>query len=117
MTAYVDAGAAAAFGVNGPEGETLDWDAMDWRTAEDDVRRLRHRIFKATQDGDWAKVRNLQKLMLRSRSNALVSVRRVTQLNAGRKTAGIDGEVALTPPARAELADWVHQAARPMTQR
>ena len=61
--------------VNGPEGEVLDWDAVDWRRVEDDVRRLRQRIFTATQEGDLTKVRNLQKLMLRSRGNALLSVR------------------------------------------
>ncbi|MCQ9164240.1 reverse transcriptase N-terminal domain-containing protein [Arthrobacter sp. STN4] len=55
------------------------------------------------------KVRNLQKPMLRSRSNTLHSVRRVTQHNAGRKTAGIDGEVALTSLARATLAVEVHR--------
>ena len=65
--------------VIGPEGEVLDWDAVDWRRVEDDVRRLRQRIFTATQEGDLKKVRNLQKLMLRSRGNALLSVRRVTE--------------------------------------
>ena len=38
--------------VNGPEGEIIDWDAVDWRRVEDDVRRLRRRIFTATQAGD-----------------------------------------------------------------
>ena len=55
--------------------------------------------------------------MLRSRSNALVSVRRVTELNAGRKTAGIDGEVALTPEAKGDLADWAQLRAEPWTAR
>ena len=95
--------------VNGPEG-VLHWDAIDWRACEQDVRRLRQRIFKAAREQDWPKVRNLQKLMLRSRSNTLVSVRQVTQRNAGRKTAGIDGEVALTPEARAGMAVRVHQS-------
>lgn len=99
-------------GVNGPEDEHLDWDAVDWRTQEANVRRLRQRIFTATRKQDWATVRNLQKLMLRSRSNTLVSVRQVTQHNAGRKTAGIDGEVALTSPQRAEVAMRVHATIR-----
>ena len=51
--------------VNGPEGAVLDWDAIYWRLHEDNVRRLRGRIFKATKDGDWPKVRNLQKMMVR----------------------------------------------------
>jgi len=96
--------------VNGPEGEVLDWDAVEWRRVEGDVRRLRQRIFTATQAGDLAKVRNLQKLMLRSRSNALLSVRRVTERNAGRKTAGVDGRVVLGAGEKAELADWLQQA-------
>ena len=51
--------------------------------------------------------------MLRSRANTLVSVRRVTERNAGRMTAGVDGEVVLTPQAKARLADRVHQQAEP----
>src|SRR5260370_833393 len=93
--------------VNGPEG-VLDWDATDWPTHESNVRRLRRRIFKATREQDWAQVRSLQKMMLRSWSNTLVSVRQVTQRNAGRRTAGIDGQVALTSKARAEMAAWLH---------
>ncbi|WP_239396921.1 reverse transcriptase N-terminal domain-containing protein, partial [Frankia sp. CiP3] len=81
--------------VNGPEDEFPDWDAVDWRAVEEDVRRLRQRIFAATRAGDLKKVRNLQKLMLRSRANALLSVRRVTEANAGRKTAGVDGQVVV----------------------
>lgn len=47
--------------VNGPEDDALDWYAIDWGTAEDDVRRLRQRIFTASQAGDLKRVRNLQK--------------------------------------------------------
>ena len=96
--------------VNGPEDVFPAWDAIDWRTCEEHVRRIRQRIFKAAQEQDWPRVRNLQKLMLRSRSNALISVRQVTQRNAGRKTAGIDGEVALTSKARGEVAVRVHRS-------
>jgi RNA-directed DNA polymerase len=113
MTAFVFDAAMAALGVtvgvNGPEDVVHSWDAVDWRRHEDNVRRLRQRIFKAVQDGDWPKARNLQKLMLRSWSNTLVSVRQATQRNAGRRTAGIDGEVALTSPARMAMAVRVHQ--------
>ena len=93
--------------VNGPEDDVLDWGSVDWGQVEDDVRRLRQRIFTASQAGDLAKVRSLQKLMLRSRANALLSVRRVTELNAGRKTAGVDGVVVVTAPGKAFLADSV----------
>jgi RNA-directed DNA polymerase len=98
----------AARKANGPEG-VPDWDAIDWQVHEGNVRRLRQRIFKAAREQDWAKVRSLQKMMLRSWSNTLVSVRQVTQRNAGRRTAGIDGQVALSSKARAEMAVWVHR--------
>ncbi|MFC0866399.1 group II intron reverse transcriptase/maturase [Sphaerimonospora cavernae] len=94
--------------VNGPE-DFPEWDAVNWRACEEEVRRLRQRIFKATREQDWRKVRNLQKLMLRSQSNTLTSVRRVTQHNAGRRTAGVDGQVALTSEARAKVAVEVHR--------
>jgi RNA-directed DNA polymerase len=104
----------AAPEANGPEDQPCNapaqWDRIDWRAQEGQVRRLRQRIFKAAQEQDWPKVRNLQKLMLRSRANTLVSVRQVTQRNTGRRTAGIDGEVALTPGARADVAVRVHQS-------
>ena len=103
--------------VNGPEDEPLDWHAIDWRAVEEDVRRLRQRIFTASQVGDLKRVRSLQKLMLRSRANTLLSVRRVTEVNAGRKTAGVDGKVVLLSSVKAELADWVQRNAEPWQAR
>ena len=55
---------------NGPEGG-LTWDTVNWRINEQNVARLRRRIFTAVRDGDLAKARNLQKMMLRSWSNTL----------------------------------------------
>src|ERR1700694_4394949 len=100
--------AATIVAANGPNDAILDWRAVDWRAAEGNVRRLRQRIFTASQAGDLKKVRNLQKLMLRSRANTLVSVRRVTERNAGRLTAGVDGEGGLTPGAKARLVNTAH---------
>src|SRR5487761_1408101 len=101
--------AATLVAVNGPEDMIRSWDAVDWRACEEHVRRLRQRIFAASRAMDLKRVRNLQKLMLRSRSNALLSVRRVSERNAGRLTAGIDGEVALTSKARMDLAARVQR--------
>ncbi|MFY9932660.1 MAG: group II intron reverse transcriptase/maturase [Streptosporangiaceae bacterium] len=96
--------------MNGPEGDP-GWDSVDWGQAEENVRRLRRRIFAASQAGDLKKVRSLQKLMLRSRSNALVSVRRVTEINAGRKTAGVDGRIVLAGWEKADMAAWLQHGA------
>ncbi|WP_190814627.1 group II intron reverse transcriptase/maturase [Saccharopolyspora pogona] len=100
---------------NGPDDELLDWDAVDWRQVEQDVRRLRQRIFAASKAGDLRKVRNLQKLMLRSRANALLSVRRVTELNAGRLTAGVDGKVVRSSQSKSRWADWAQNRCRSWT--
>jgi len=109
----LDATTAQVGVVNGPEGVISGWHAVDWRACEENVWRLRQRIFTASKAGDLARVRRLQKLMLRSRSNALLSVRRVTERNAGRLTAGVDGEVVLTPEAKFELADRVAHRSDP----
>ena len=101
--------------VNGPENATFDWHQINWRQVEENVRRLRQRIFTASQAGDLPRVRSLQKLMLRSRSNALLSVRRVTERNAGRLTPGVDGEVALTAEAKMKLVGRLLHPAEPFT--
>lgn len=80
------------------------WDDISWKKAYRVVRNLRRRIFRATQEGEDKKLRNLQKLMLRSYSNILVSVRRVTQINDGKKTAGVDKYLALDKNDRTALA-------------
>jgi RNA-directed DNA polymerase len=110
-------GTAGGVGANGPEDEALDWDAVDWRAAEDRVRRLRQRIFAATRAGDHKRVRSLQKLMLRSLSNTLVSVRQVTERNAGRLTPGVDGRLALSAAGKERLVieiQWSPRRARPV---
>lgn len=89
---------------NRTEGHT-DWNAIDWRATNRRVRNLRQRIFRATQEGDWNKVQSLQKLMLRSRANVLLSVRRVTQVNQGKNTPGIDKILVKTPAERGKLVD------------
>src|SRR5260370_4092067 len=94
--------------VNGPDGlSSFDgdaWDRVNWRHQEEQVRRLRGRIFKAGQDGDWPTARKGQKLILRSWANTLCSVRQGTQRHTGRRTPGIDRVVAPTRQARSEMA-------------
>ncbi|MFJ5817392.1 group II intron reverse transcriptase/maturase [Streptomyces sp. NPDC093108] len=107
--------AGAPSAVNGrPDGlDARKWSDIDWTKANENVRRMRQRIYRAAEEGNWRQVNNLSKLMLRSYSNTLTSVRRVTQLSTGRKTAGVDGETALTPKARAVLANRVHAETQP----
>ena len=95
----------------------MAWDAVDWRAAEDKVRRLRQRIFAATRAGDHKRVRSLQKLMLRSLSNTLLSVRQVTERNAGRLTPGVDRRIAVSAADKERLVIEIQrspQRARPV---
>jgi RNA-directed DNA polymerase len=100
--------------------ENSDWHNVNWRKANRIVRQLRQRIFKATQNGDIKRVRSLQRLMLRSYSNVLLSVRKATQENQGKKTAGIDKVLVKTPLQRMKLTndlamnnnDWQPKPAR-----
>lgn len=80
-----------------------EWADINWKLVKKRVRNLRQRIYRATQYGQWNQVRSLMKLMLRSLSNLLLSVRRVTQENQGKKTPGIDCETVLTLEKRAKL--------------
>ncbi|OUL35141.1 group II intron reverse transcriptase/maturase [Nostoc sp. T09] len=84
---------------------TTQWNCVNWRKVNKVVRRLRLRIFKATRSGKLKLVRNLQRLLMRSYSNILISVRRVTQINQGKNTPGVDKLVIKTPAARGLLVD------------
>ena len=68
------------------------WEDTNWDHHKNQVRRIQERIFRATRKQNWKQVKNLQKLLVRSHSVRLVAVRRVTQENKGKYTAGIDGK-------------------------
>lgn len=91
---------------NGPK-ERCKWAEADWAKAQRVVKNLRQRIFRAASEGDLKKVRSLQKLMLRCYSNALLSVKRVTQQNKGKNTPGIDKVVVKTDRAKGKVVDML----------
>ena len=89
--------------------QVLDWDSIEWNEHKDHVRRIQERIFRATRDQNWSKVKNLQKLLVRSHSARLISVRKITQDNAGKRTAGIDGKIYITSQAREKLVEEIQK--------
>src|SRR5919202_3287617 len=95
----------ASMATNGLKRRLEDWNQINWRKVNKLVRNLRQRIFRAKKLGDFRKLRSLQKLMLRSYANLLLSVRRITQTNKGKATAGIDKEVVNTPAQRVILVN------------
>jgi RNA-directed DNA polymerase len=81
------------------------WDETDWDHHQNHVRRIQERIFRATRSKHWKQVRNLQKLLVRSHSCRLVVVKRVTQENKGKYTAGIDNKIYQTSTSRMNLVN------------
>jgi len=86
------------------------WSEIDWEKVMKKVKNLRQRIYRATKLKQWNRVRSLMKLMLRSYSNLLLSVNRVTDVNKGKNTPGIDGYLAKTPEQKVKLVNnWDFQ--------
>ena len=85
-----------------PVGE---WKHLNWHKAEKVVFKLQKRIYKASQRGDVSAIRRLQKTLMKSWYAKCLAVRRVTQDNSGKKTAGVDGVKSLSPAARLKLVD------------
>ena len=90
---------------NGLKKQLENWHQVNWRKVNKAVKNLRQRIFLARKLGNWRKLRNLQKLMLISYANLLLSIRKITQTNKGKQTAGIDKEIVNTPEARVKLVN------------
>ena len=81
-----------------------EWKALPWKQLQRTVFRLQKRIYQASLRGDTRQVRQLQKLLSKSRAAKLLAVRKVTQDNQGKRTAGIDGVKSLTDHQRLRLS-------------
>lgn len=96
------------------------WKNLPWKNFRKDLFRLQRRLWKTVNAGDMRKAKSLQKLILKSKAARFLAIRQVTQLNAGKKTAGIDGKKSLSPKQRFELEEllrasqnnWKHQGLR-----
>jgi len=96
------------------------WKNLNWKKFRRDLFRLQCRVFKAIREGNKRKALSLQKLILKSKAARFLAIRQVSQLNTGKKTAGIDGKKSLTFKERFELEEllkisgnnWMHQKLR-----
>jgi len=98
--------------MNEVEKPEYKWDTIPWQKLERSVFKLQKRIYKASQRGDVQTTRRLQKLVIKSWSAKCLAVRRVTQDNQGRKTAGVDGVKSLSPKQRLELVSKLHLSSK-----
>lgn len=96
------------------------WKTIAWKKFRTTLFRLQRRVYKAVLVGNKRKARSLQKLILKSQAARLLAIRQVTQLNAGKRTAGIDGKASLSMKERMVLSEhlrlnqsnWRHQGLR-----
>jgi RNA-directed DNA polymerase len=80
-----------------------EWKSIPWKTFQRKVYKLQMRIYRASRRGDARTVHRLQRLLMKSFTAKCLAVRTVTQDNRGKKTAGVDGVKALSPPQRSDL--------------
>ena len=103
-----------------PDPASETWNRLPWRKLEKHCFRIQTRISQASQRGTTRAVHKLQKLLLKAEAARLLAVRRVTQENQGKKTAGIDGVKSVRPQARFVMASplppkpWRHQTPKPV---
>jgi RNA-directed DNA polymerase len=86
----------------------VEWNQVNWRKLERKVFKLQKRIYRASTRGNVKALRKLQKMLMKSWSARTLAVRRVTQDNQGKKTAGVDGVKSLTPKQRLDLVNKIH---------
>ena len=85
------------------------WKNLPWNKFRKDLFRLQKRVWKAVSVGDKRKAKYLQKLILKSLAARFLAIRQVTQLNAGKKTAGVDGKASLSFEERLALSETLKQ--------
>lgn len=91
-----------------PDPASEAWNKLPWRKLEKHCFHIQKRIYRASQRGNQRAVHKLQKLLMKSEAARLLAVRRVTQENQGKKTAGIDGVKAIKPQGRLVMANHIH---------
>ena len=85
--------------------ESFVWKDTNWKHIELRLTILQNKIYAARKNHDIWKVRKLQRLILNSYDFKKLAVRKVTQLNRGKKTAGVDGIKNLNEKQRVWLVD------------
>ncbi len=91
--------------MNSPKYKWNNWDEIDWKIVEIAIFKLQKRIYRASQRGDVKLVHSLQRLLTTSYFGKLWATRKVSQDNAGKKTAGVDGVKSLNPIQRLKMVN------------
>lgn len=82
----------------------MNWNNIQWKKLQNHIHRLQSRIYQTSKSGNKIKVHFLQKRIINSPYAKLISVRRVTTENKGKRTASLDQKLYLTPSEKYKLA-------------
>ena len=82
-----------------------NWSEINWRKLEKKLWKLQKRIFRAKKEENVKLVKQLQKLLVKSFAAITLAVRKITQDNRGKRTAGIDGVKSIPPAQRFQLVE------------
>jgi RNA-directed DNA polymerase len=93
--------------MNKGKTEYTNWQDINWRKLDKACWKLQKRIFRAKKEGNVKLVKQLQKLLVKSFAAKAIAVRKVTQDNRGKRTAGIDGVKSISPGKRLELVNKI----------
>ncbi len=80
------------------------WEDVPLEKYRQQTFRLQRRIFSSSKRGDQKSMHSLQQLLIGSFAARCVAVETVTEINAGKDTAGVDGKHSLTDPQKLRLA-------------
>ena len=81
----------------------MSWKDLPWDKFEGRVERIKMSIYQYAKCGNWKGVRDLQRLLVHSKAAISIAVRKITQINNGKKTAGLDGKIYNTDELRLQL--------------
>lgn len=79
--------------------EDMTWHSLDWASIQTSVRKTQLKIAQATREGNWRRVKRLQRMLTHSFHGRCLATKRVTE-NRGRKTPGVDGATWGSPQAK-----------------
>jgi len=85
--------------------ESFSWKKVNWKRIELRLNIFQNKIYAAKKEQNIKRVRKFQKLILNSYEFKKLAVRKVTQLNRGKTTAGVDGISNLNESQRVWLVD------------
>lgn len=82
----------------------VDWNSINWRKIQLRIWRIQKKIYNCSRRNEKFEVIKLQKILINLLEAKFLAVRKVTQDNRGKKTAGVDGVRLLAPTKRFQLA-------------